>query len=251
MQFYINFKKILLIATLVLVITGCGGGSSSSSDTSTSSSTKNTLPNTPTTNTKVALSSISYQKLFSLPAEQPDKTALILDAYGIEGLHINCGGTEVTTMQDGLFTCSNIPLNIYLGTFKIGTIEQIPQDKFIYTQDILHLPRAATMHPDVTKLSMIFQSLDEDGDLTNGISISKETIAILNNELANFSSISQLTKEDTINIINNVIQQRKILDSNTKLNAVTATEAQINLTDALSNTPATTIKTSALRSVSL
>jgi hypothetical protein len=244
MQFYINIKKILFLATLILLITGCGEGSSSSSDTSTLPSTQNALP-------KEALTSTSYQELFSMPTQQPDKTALVLDAYGIQGLRISCSTTDTTTLQNGLFTCKEVPLSIYLGTFKIGTIQKIPQDKFIYTQDILHLPRAATMHPDVTKLSMIVQSLDEDGDLTDGISISKETIAILNNELANFSSISQLTKEDTINIINNVIQQRKILDSTTKLNAVTAKEAQINLTNALSNTPATTIETSALNSISL
>ena len=247
-----TFTITLLSLFIVISFAGCGGDSGSSAQTTPSAS--NAMPSTKTiTTTKNSLSmdSLGYEDLFQLVDNQTDNTALVLNAQGIKGLRVTCGGQETVTGQYGLFTCNTLPLNIYLGDFKIGTLPNIPKDKIIYTQDILHLPRAATMHPDVTKLSMILQSLDEDANLDNGIEITQESMDLLDNELANFKNIQELTIADVSNIIDNVIAARKANDSQVHLTKVTEKEAQINLTEALANTPAKSLNVTSFRSIAL
>lgn len=221
MQSY--FSKLLLPCIVPILFSGCGGGDSASS-----------------TSTQTGASVTSFQTLFTLVNKFPNKTGIIIDAHGVQGLRISCNSVSTHSEKDGLFTCNTLPLNIYLGNFKIGTISQISQDKIIYTQDIIGVSRAATMHPDVTKLSMIFQSLDEDADLTNGITITQSSINILDNELAKFTDLQHMTLQDTSTIIDNVITARKESDPNVKLQKVSQIQAQINLTEALANTPVAT-----------
>jgi hypothetical protein len=107
------------------------------------------------------------------------------------------------------------------------------------------------MHPDVTKISMILQSLDEDADLSNGINIIEDSVDLLNNELANYTDIQYISIEDTNNIIDNVIARRKVTDSNVKLTKVTEKEAQINLTKTFSNTPAKSLDITSFHNITL
>jgi hypothetical protein len=235
----INSLKIIslsLIASLTIVGCGGGGGGSSSDASSTPKASTATAPTSSQTD------GMDYQTLFSLVNTTKDKSEIIIDANGVSGLTVKCNGTDITTEQYGLFSCNSQKISVYLGDFKLGSLAKIPDDKIIFTQDIVGVPRAASMYPDVTKISMILQSLDEDGDITNGISITQKSIDETNNELANYSDISELSIEDTQNIIKNVIQQRKIKDPNTKLIGVSEKEAQINLTATLASLPATSIE---------
>ena len=250
----LNTLKLTLIFFIAgSTFIGCGGGSSSSntapSITDIISDTNVTSKIIDNVQDPLVGTALEYQDLFQLIKTNTKATAIVIDAHGIEGLHINCEIQDVQTKQYGLFECDNMPLNIYLGNFKIGTLTKIPKDKIIYTQDVLNLPRAATMHPDVTKISMILQSLDEDADLSNGITITQESMDLLDNELENFSDIEHLTIEDTNNVINNVINNRKITNSNVKLTKVTEKEAQINLTEALANTPAKSLDITSFNSI--
>ena len=232
----------------VAALTGCGGDSSSSSSSKAPQDTTKTVNNT----LKAAFTASSlYTDLFNKLKTQTDKTGLLIDAYSIHGIRVDCGVQKVISDEDGFFTCSSTPLNFYLGNFKVGTISKVPKDKIIYTQDILNVPRAATTHPDVTKLSMILQSLDEDADLSNGIELTQKSIDLLDNELANFSSIHQLTLNDTYQIIERIIVARKANNADIKLKKVSQKEAQINLTKALSNTPGSNIDMSTLNSIAL
>jgi len=247
---YLQILKFTLFSFItVAAFTGCGGGSSSSSESS--SSTPNTTTQITDRVQSPLTASTTYQNLFHLLETQTDKTGLVMDAHGVEGLRVTCATQEATTTKNGLFKCEGTPLTIYLGNFKVGTLSQVPKDKIIYTQDILNVPRAATVHPDVTKLSMILQSLDEDADLSNGIEIIKESMNILDNELANFTNIHQLTLDDTNQVIDNVIAQRKANNENVKLHKVSKKEAQINLTEALSNTPGSNVDMATFNSITL
>jgi len=245
---YFQTLKTTLISLMALTaLTGCGGSSSSSS----SQAPQNTGNVTNKTIQTALTASSSYADLFNKLNTQADKTGLLIDAYGVQGLNVDCGTQKVVTDKDGLFTCNGTPLNFYLGSFKVGTIAKVPKDRIIYTQDILNVPRAATTHPDVTKLSMILQSLDEDADLSNGIELSQKSINLLDNELANFTTIHQLTLNDTYNIIDNVIAARKADNADVKLKKVSQKEAQINLTEALSNTPSDSVDMRKFNSISL
>ena len=241
MQFH-TLRLTLLSFIVATTFVGCGEGSSSSSKSSSPLKVQSPLTTSVTT---------TYKELFHLLDTQTKETDLVMDAHGVEGLHLTCNTQEATTAQHGLFKCNGTPLTVYLGTFKVGTLSQIPKDRIIYTQDILNLPRAATVHPDVTKLSMILQSLDEDADLNNGINITEDSMNILDNELANFTSIHQLTLDDTNQIIDNVIAERKANNPDVKLHKVSKKEAQINLTEALANTPGSNVDMAAFNSIAL
>ena len=246
MKVYTNLQKMVVFILISMTMLACGGSSSSSSSSSSTA--------TPTTIAKMQdplVNAVAYQDLFKIAETQTDQTALIVDAHGVEGLHITCQTGDVTTVKNGLFKCDGTPINISLGTFQVGTLSSIPKDKIIYTQDILNVPRAATTHPDVTKLSMILQSLDEDADLSNGITITQQSIDLLDNELANFTNLHQMTIPDISTTIDNVITARKADDATVKLTKVSEKEAQINLTNALSNTPVKSINISALHSISV
>ena len=245
-MYFQTLKTTLFSLVAVAALTGCGGDSSSSS----SESPQKTTQVVNTVQTSFTASS-SYADLFNKLNTQADKTGLLIDAYGVQGLNVDCGTQKVVTDKDGLFTCTGTPLSFYLGSFKVGTVLKVPKDRIIYTQDVLNVPRAATTHPDVTKLSMILQSLDEDADLSNGIELTQKSIDLLDNELANFTNIHQLTLNDTYNIIDNVIAARKADNADVKLKKVSQKEAQINLTEALSNTPAKSINVTALQSISI
>jgi len=244
-------KSIIISTFLVFSFVACGGGDSGSNDSSKTTSSDMNVTNTITTKIQDTKSDIvTYKDLFSMTNTYPNKTGLILDAHGVQGLKLACGDKEILSEQNGLFLCNSFPLSIYIGNFKLGELSSIAKDKLIYTQDILHIPRAATMHPNITKLSIILQSLDEDADLENGINITQESIDILNSDLSNFTNISQLTIEDITNIINNVIENRKINNPDTKLVKVTIKQAQNNLTQALANAPVTEIDTMSFTSIS-
>lgn len=247
-MYFSSGKSIIISTFLAFSFVACGGGDSGSS--SSSKTINSDITNTTTTKIQDTKSGIAtYKDLFSMTNAHPDKTGLILDAHGVQGLKVTCGNTETLTEKNGLFQCNNLPLSIYLGDFKLGELSAIAKDKLIYTQDILHVPRAATMNPDVTKLSMILQSLDEDADLENGINITQESIDILNSDLANYTNIALLTMENVTNIINDVIETRKMNNPDAKLVKVTLKQAQDNLTQALASAPAAKMDTMSFTSI--
>jgi hypothetical protein len=236
-----NIKFILLSLSTALLI-GCGEGASSSSSSSPASPATDEIQtvqndmNTITKEKQPTSTEISYIDLFKM-LDSNQQASMAVDAFGVEGLKVMCGNNEIKTGKYGMFTCTNLPFSVYLGDFKLGEISKVPNDRIIYTQDILHIPRAATMHPDVTKVSVLLQSLDEDGDLLNGIVISQESIDILNNGMANFHNLSEMSMDDVNTIVDDVITTRKADDADVKMKKVSAHNAQIALTEALASTP--------------
>ncbi len=231
-----------------MVLVGCGEGSSSS--TTTLQKTEKVQENiVPTVKAKLPNSSdISYSDLFKV-LDNSNKTAMITDAFSVEGLKVVCGTDEIKSDKYGMFTCDTLPLSVYIGNIKLGELSKINKDRIIYTQDLLHISRAATMHPDVTKLSVLLQSLDENGDVMDGIDITQSSVDILNQDLANFKTIQELTLDDINNAVNDVIATRKANDANLSMVKVSAHDAQIALTSALANTPARAVDATAYRSI--
>jgi len=236
-----NLTKIILLVLFSLFLFGCGEGAGGSSDSN----------NTVIQVQDPLVSGMTYDKLYSLAENQSSPGGLLVSAHSVGGLTIQCGSENITTLLYKPFTCKNFPITISLGNFKIGTLSKETKDKIVFIQDILGIPRAATMHPSVVKLSMLLQSLDEDGDISNGIEITTNTLNLLNPNLSNFSNITQLTFEDVNNIIDDVIASRKLIDSDTKLKKITNVEAQTNLIEAVANIPVFELNNSIFTNLSL
>jgi hypothetical protein len=231
-------------------MSGCGGGSTAAA---TSPDTSSSSPTTTTTPTKVASvnTNTATAEIFNLLTSQPDITGLILDAHGVQGLKVSCDGVDSFTKANGTFICKKFPMSVYLGEFKIGEIAELPLDKVVYTQDLLHIPRGATTHPDVTKMSLLLQSLDEDGYPLNGITLTEGTFSLLNSHLSQNDVLANIALEDIQYFIEDVITIKRERDPNALLQKVSVETAQDNLTHMVATSPALTYQTRSLRSSSL
>ena len=167
-------------------------------------------------------------------------TLTLMDAGAIGKLKVVCNSTELLADAGGLVKCEETPVAVYLGGFKIGDINSIPVDRLVYVQDLLHLTRGAVAHPEVTKVSMILQSLDRDADPLNGITVDSNVLDLLGSHLSTSTILEDLTFVDVENIIVDVIQTALSQDSNSTLKAVDYYTAQSNLAISVANAPALT-----------
>ena len=206
--------NLIITLTLMVLLSACGGEESDGSFQAV------TVSNTP--------SSIGTTNL------------TLMDAGAISKLKVLCNSTELLTDASGFVVCEETPIAVYLGEFKLGEINSTPVDGLIYVQDLLHLTRGATAHPEVTKISMILQSLDKDANPLNGITLDSNVLDLLGSHLSNSTVLEDLTFVDVKNIIADVIQTALSQDSNSTLQAVDYYTAQSNLAISVANAPALT-----------
>ncbi len=139
-------KKLLIGSTLTaLVLIGCG----SSSDSTSLSSTTGYLVDSPVANA--------------------DYDCIADGVY------------NQVTGSDGAFTCQNMSqVRFRIGELILGEITSLPIDTYVFPQDLAGVTRTDTLLDEkVTTLAQLLQSLDEDGDPTNGIVISNDVKDLL------------------------------------------------------------------------
>ncbi len=100
-----------------------------------------------------------------------DKIGYFIDS-AVVGVDYKCSSKIDLTGDDGKFACSSLPVSFYIGSTKLGSITQIPKDNKIFPQDIVGVDREKVDNSEVVKLATLLQSLDSDGDASNGITIS-------------------------------------------------------------------------------
>ena len=202
----------------MILLSACGGGESDGSFQQVSSSSDPVQPNNPIGSTNITL----------------------MDASTMSGLKVMCNSTELVTDSDGAIQCEETPIAAYLGDFKVGDVDSIPLDGLVYVQDLLHLTRGDIAHPEVTKFSMILQSLDKDADPLNGITLDSNVLDLLGSHLNSSTILEDLTFDDVENIIADVIQTTLSQDVTSQLKAVSYDTAQSNLATSVANAPALT-----------
>ena len=223
-----NHLKLGVTLLFTLLLSGCGGGGGGSESSTEDTPTVTTSTLTTTTSTTSA----------KTPTFSSDSLTL-LDASGVESVTILCDDKKIQSGSDGKFECDSTPMEFYLGDLYLGTLQEIPVDNNVFTQDIVGEPRGATAHPTVTKISMLLESLDKDSKLSNGISISQDMIDEFNAQSASYSNIADIELqdleymiEDTLEIIS---QKDGIMHT-----LVTPEDAQVNLTSSVSELPTLT-----------
>jgi len=164
----------------------------------------------------------------------------VVDASVIKGLSYYCSDNKTSiksTGKNGSFSCNQLPVSFSIGELFLGNIEEITLGNTLYTTDILGIARGATRNPEVTKLSVLLQSLDEDGDINNGINVSQESISFLNSYISYNTKLQDLTIDDVIYMVEDIIKQRTQKDQSTLLQVVSVPDAQDNLTEMLASSP--------------
>jgi len=208
----------IITLTLMILLSACGGSESDGSFQQVASSSSPAQISDPTDSTNLTL----------------------MDAGAISELKVVCNSTELVTDTSGLVKCGETPISVYLGEFKLGDINSVPMDRLIYVQNLLHLTRADIAHPKVTKLSMILQSLDNDADPLNGITLNSNILDLLGSHLNSSTILEDLTFDNVEYIIEDIIQTALSQDSTSKLKAVSYDAAQSNLAASVANAPALT-----------
>ena len=156
-------KSIKILAMSVVAsmfFVGCGGGGSSSTNTSDVT-----------------------------PPSIGNITGKFIDSE-VQGLNYKCGDKSGTTNTKGEFTCTTLSdVSFFLGTYPIGTAKAVAR----ITPETLY----PTNSQAVTNILRLLQTLDKDGDPSNGITLDQDKVKLLK---ANSTSITSKTSAEFDNI---------------------------------------------------
>jgi hypothetical protein len=184
----------ILFIFIIIFFTSCGGGSSVSSDQNNSSLTQG--------------SGIAY----------------FIDSP-VEGLsYIGNDGVSGKTDKNGKFTYNgNTEVKFYIGKAYIGDISSIDikRDKKVFIQDIVGVDRAKTFDTRVVKIARVLQSLDDDGEPENGITLKKEILREVSIDTLSPSEIASIVQETG----KSLIAKKRV---KTHLNSVLLRETGLN-----------------------
>ena len=211
-----SIKKVCYFVVVSLMLSACGGGGGGG-DSASSSSTTTTTTSTPSSSSSVTTPTVDLS----------GKTRVV-DASGVEGLTYECQSTKATTSQGGVFNCIAFPIAFFLGSIPLGSVSEV-NDDIIYTTDLLNQARGAAHHPDVTKVSMLLQTLDSDQNPANGIQITEANSDLANQYFYADTNLSTISLEDFEATLQDIVNENK------KLSLVNAKDAQDNLTTALAS----------------
>jgi hypothetical protein len=148
--------------TASLILVGCGSGSTDTT-TTTSSTDTTTLSST---------------------------TGYVVDA-AVQNMDYDCvtdNDMNKVTGPDGAFTCKNMSqVRFRIGEMVLGEIHALPEDSYVYPQDILGTTRNNITDTRVTAMAQLLQSLDENDDLNDGIQIADDKKDLLADAGTTFS----------------------------------------------------------------
>jgi hypothetical protein len=148
---HINKKAITLsLATLGILVVGCGSSDDSSALTSYTA---------PTT--------VSGQ---------------LIDGYVAGAYYICADGVESITTLNGEFSCDALPVTFKVGDITLGEVTNLPDDKHVFPQDLVGVDRSDTNNSQVLAMAQLLQSLDSDQNPDNGIDINASTLEQLSTE---------------------------------------------------------------------
>ena len=92
----------------------------------------------------------------------------------VYGAQYRCGKLDnKITQQDGSFVCETLPVTFYVGGVKLGEVHTLAADGYVTPHDLVGVARN-TYGQKVNNIALFLQSLDDDGNISNSISISSD-----------------------------------------------------------------------------
>lgn len=123
-------------------------------------------------------------------SDTDDTTTGYLVDSAVQNVDYDCvtdNDLDKVTGIDGAFTCRSMnQVRFRLGELVLGEIDALPADGYVFPQDLAGVNRENIADEKVTAMAQLLQSLDEDGNVTNGIQISEEVKTLL--ETGNFTA---------------------------------------------------------------
>lgn len=191
----INKIGLSLYTTIVLGLSGCGGGGGGAATSST--------------------------------------TGYLVDS-AVAGVEYSCGATTGLTGSDGAFSCSSFPVTFKIGSLTLGSISSLSSGDKVMPQDLVGVDRTNTSHNKVLNLAVLLQSLDDDGNPDNGISISSSIRGSLNSSV----DIQNVTLNEVSNIVSSV--GKSYVDINTARNHLRSNTPELQSSNSSSSSSSTT-----------
>lgn len=152
-------------------------------------------------------------------------TGYVVDS-AVENLNYDCvaDGTENhATGKDGAFTCQNMSqVRFRIGDLILGEIHALPADGYVFPQDIAGVNRSDVTNNAVTAMAQLLQSLDEDGNLDNGIQIPEGVQNAFENEAFNAEDLDTYMGQASVapqRVRTRTRAQQHIRDTMQELNA--------------------------------
>ena len=98
----------------------------------------------------------------SSSSSSSNKKGIVIDdiVVGVKYLHEN--GETGYTNEKGEFFYSKGNTKFYVGDMKVGEINTLPDDGYVFIQDMLGLSRDNTSDDELVKVATLLQSLDSD-----------------------------------------------------------------------------------------
>lgn len=94
------------------------------------------------------------------------------------------------TGADGAFTCRNMnQVRFRIGNVILGEITSLPEDRFVFPQDLAGLERNNLTDPKVIAMARLLQTLDEDNNVSNGLKIPENIKDLLVDSEEDFNEI--------------------------------------------------------------
>ncbi len=160
--------------------------------------------------------------------------AIFVDS-AVQGVSWKCGENSGVTDATGLFGTCKIgdPVSFSIGNLSLGTIADTSAfgeaENQIITPTVIE--EASGKKDVAVKIAVTLQSLDADGDPTNGITITEATIEVLNETVEAGSDITapELTVEEVVSEVAVVVEEAKTKPGNEGMTAKTQEEAEEHL----------------------
>lgn len=118
----------------------------------------------------------------SIPNGSVSSTGYFVDAP-VQGMQYSTssGLTGVTGVGGTFNYAAGDTVTFKVGNVIIGTYDtaNIGADRIVMPQDIVGVSRSDIAHPDVLQIGRLLQTLDANGDLTDGIDIPEEALTAL------------------------------------------------------------------------
>lgn len=109
-----------------------------------------------------------------------DNTVTLTEGYlvdsPVQGVSYSCGDISGVTDAQGRFACKSAPVSFTIGGLELGAIDAFTADGKVYPQDIIGVDRDVFSDGTVKEMARLLQSLDGDGDTSNGIDINSTVL---------------------------------------------------------------------------
>jgi len=149
----------------------------------------------------------------------------ILVDEAVEGVHWSCGSKSGVTNKSGNFgSCPDgSTITFKIGDVVLGTVHDT-SDHIMTIQDLVGVPRSSFDDPKVTGVAAVLLSLDDDGNPSNGISITSKAAKAFSDVTGNKQHLDFATLD-----VGKTIAEVSKKTQNHSLKVVTQNEASAHL----------------------